>query len=203
MPDRQALYLFVAARRPYRRKDSPQRLAAKRGSAAGVAYNRMSGAAEYVDAGAISRGTLVYFGFTERAHALFVPVRQCEVVAVQRPELMLRPRVLLRSRVSVEDDPVDFARPVRKTHPGLAPGDESVIPKRDDPLLQPCFDQRRGAGAGAGGGGRGSGAGVKHVWSDAVPLTATLRAPANRLGCWSQMGIRFERSGTAVPMRRC
>jgi hypothetical protein len=147
MPDRQALYLFKAARRPYYRKENLHLLAAERGSVVEVAYNRMWVAPEYFDEGAIPRGTIVYFVFTERPYSLFVPVRQGEVVDVQRDELMLRLRVLLRSWVGVEDrDLVDFTRLVKQTHPGLAPGNKFVIPKRDGIPLQPFFDEREAVG---------------------------------------------------------
>jgi hypothetical protein len=148
MPDRQALYLFKAARRPYYHKENLQLLAAERGSVIEVAYNRMWVAPEYFTDGAVPRGTTVYFAFTERPYSTFVPVRQGEVIDAQRDELMLRLRVLLGSWIGIEEelDLTSFTRLVKQSQPTLAPGNKFVIPKRDGIRLMPFVEEQEDLG---------------------------------------------------------
>jgi hypothetical protein len=147
MPDSSAIYLFKAARRPLYRKENLHLLAADRGSVVEVGYNRMWIAPEYFEAGSITRGTPVYFVFTERPYSLFVPVRQGEVVDVSRDELMVRIRVLLRSWVRpLDENPESFTRLVKATQQGKAPGNKFVLPKQDDVVLEACYDEREDPG---------------------------------------------------------
>lgn len=142
-----ALYLFKAARRPRHLKENLNILAAERGSIVEVAYNHMWVAPEYFDEGSIRRGTKVYFVFSDRPYSLFVPVREGEVVAVARGELMLRIRVLLHSWVGVEDrDLADFTRLVKQTSPTRAPGQKFVLPKYDGVPFVSYYDEREDEG---------------------------------------------------------
>jgi hypothetical protein len=142
-----ALYLFKTARRPVYLKENLQILAAERGSIVEAAYNRMWVAPQYYEAGTIAKGFPVYFVFTERPYSHFVPVRQGEVIDVERTDLTLRIRVLLRSWVGLDDvRPEEFSYLVNDMIAGSAPGTKFVAPKLDDVEIQSYYDEREDEG---------------------------------------------------------
>lgn len=142
------IYVCKAARRPRYRHENLHLLAAERGRVVEAAYNPMWVAPELLeDDAAIPRGAPVVFLFTDRPYTRLVPVRQGEVLDVERAELMLRLRVLLRGWIGAPGgDVAAFTRAVREASGGEVPGEKFVFRKRDDVEFERFFDDREDEG---------------------------------------------------------
>ncbi len=141
------LLLFKASRRPLYRRQNLHLLAAERGGMVELAWNRSWVAAECYEAGTIEPGTRALVLLTDRPYALFLPVREAEVVEARWEDTSLRLWLALGDWTGPPDgDLAAFTAAVRQADPGAVPGEKFVARRRDVHPLERWYDEREEEG---------------------------------------------------------